>query len=148
MQGVRAAEVIQMQLMPIGINTVIHYTDAPALYGQLINNRSQTSITQTSMLNNAGSVYSSFYPGGSSNITEFNNSEVTALLDAAQRTADTEARRDIYYRIQRIIYDIQPSAILCWRVNNIIYRYNVGGMILSSDPHRIDLRNVFMVIDD
>ena len=145
-----AAEMIQFMLAEIGVKSTILATDVPGIISYLApgNNQSQISILSTTMSANAGSARNAFYPGGTQNRSGFNNPEVAALLDEAQRTPDVDARRDIYYRIQEIIFDFQPSANLFWQVKTVVANGSVGGMILRSDLNRIDLRSVYMVVDD
>jgi len=148
--NIRAAEVVQAQLADVGINTVINVMDTPSLLAYVTygNTQSQINIIFTQLSPNAGSIRHAFYPGAAQNRSNFNNPQVTALIDEAAVTFDQARRRAIYYEIQEIIAYYQPVSNLLWRINGIVFENSVGGMILRSDLHRIDLRYMFMVLDD
>ncbi|MCL2391331.1 MAG: ABC transporter substrate-binding protein [Oscillospiraceae bacterium] len=145
--NIRASEVLMAQLQDIGINTTLNQMDVPSLNAHIAGGQGQISVIFTQLGPNAGSIRSAFYPGGAQNRSNFNDQRVSDLINEGSRTFDEARRRAIYYEIQEIVAEIQPVTNLLWRINGIVFDNNVGGFILRSDLHRIDLRQMYMTID-
>ena len=145
----RAAQVVQAQLADIGITAEINFMDMGPMNAYLAygSNESQISVFFTTITPSAGSLRAAMTPGGSMNRSGFNNDRVTELINEAARTADENARRQMYYEVQDLFVAEQPATTLYWRVNGIVFRSTVGGMILRSDIQRVDLRQMYMTVD-
>ena len=147
--NIMAAEMIQLQLIRVGIPTVVNAMDPARLadHSAYENNRSQITMFSTATTQNAASIRHAFYPGGAQNRASFNDPAVTALFREASRTIDINARRDIYHTIQELVAAQIPYANIFWRLNAIVAASGVGGLILPNDPHTFDLRGIYMVMD-
>ena len=145
--NIRGSEVIQAHLEDIGINVEVNQMDSPTLNAYIASGQGQINVIFTTITPSAASVRSAFTPGGGQNRSNYSNPEVTALFDEASKTIDREARRDIYYRIQEIIYDEKPVHNVIWRHNGIVISNDIGGIILRSDAHRHDYRGVYLTVN-
>ena len=145
--NIRGSEVIQACLEDIGITVEVNQMDSPTLNAYIAGGQGQINVIFTTITPSAASVRAAFVPGGGQNRSNYSNPEVTALFDEASKTIDREARRDIYYRIQEIIYDELPVHNVIWRHNGIVIHNNIGGLILRSDAHRHDYRGVYYTLD-
>jgi len=69
------------------------------------------------------------------------NGEVVGMLDLARRLHDSERRKEIYRKVQRIIYDEAPFIFLYQQVDNYGVSSKVRGFEAKSDEF-IDLNKV------
>ena len=147
--NIRAAQALQQQLARVGINTRVAEFDSPGLSAYMINPDGGSQIVFFSLQMNlsAGSARNLFYPGQPQNRMQFNNPEVNALLTEAAGTLDTNARRDIYMRIQEIVAEDPPFLQVFWRINGTVAASGLGGIRLPADNLQNDFREIFMVID-
>lgn len=104
------AQVLQENLSKIGVKCEIFATDGPTLtsYTQWGNTNSQIVVTSGPWTTLASSVRMYLYPGSSGNKANYNNPEVTALLDQAAQTFDAKEREAIYRKIQEIVAEEIP----------------------------------------
>jgi len=147
--NIRAAEQVQLQLAQIGIDINVNSMDSATL-GALMrygNEDKQMVFFNTAITMNPGSVRAALYPGLGQNRTSFNNPEVSQLLDDARVTADVNARRDMYFRIQEIVAYERPHFNVFWRVNAIVFANGVGGFTLPADHMHTDMRGLFWDLD-
>ena len=149
MTNVRAAQALQEQLRVIGINTEVRELDSPGLSAYAIDpdGGSQIIIFSLQMNLAASSSRFVFVPGMPQNRMQYNNPEVTALLDAAGMELDVNARRDMYYRVQEIVAEDPPYLQLFWRLNTIIAAQGLGGVVTPADNLQNDFRQIFMLLD-
>ncbi|MCL2200679.1 MAG: ABC transporter substrate-binding protein [Oscillospiraceae bacterium] len=148
MTNIMASQIIQAQLLEIGINIVLDETDSAGLgaftmYG---GTEHQMVMFFYLMTPNAGSVRHSFVPGGGQNRANFNNPEVTALLDEARVTVDLAQREQLYLRVQELVAEELAYTSIFWRRFGNVAANGFGGIRLNPDPASHDLRGVFYVV--
>ena len=61
----------------------------------------------------------------------YGNEVVDQLFEQAQRTADPDRQRELYTRIQQLIYDDQPCMFLWWKPTLWAFHKRVRGVHLS-----------------
>jgi len=146
--NVKAAEVIKSQLEDIGIKVRVNEMDMGGFagYTKYGNTQAQMVLQSISMAVAAGTARSGFTPGGGQNRASYDNPEITALFDEADRTSDPIKRRDIYYKIQQIIMDDAIGTNVFWRVGNLVAQSKTGGMILPPYNERNDMRGMYFVL--
>jgi len=148
--NIRASVPIQQQLGRIGIDIAINQLDSPGFHAatNYHDNRTEMSMMATTVNLVPASLRSVFMSGGASNRASYNNPEVAALMDAADRLTDVTARRNAYHEVQEIVaYDI-PYIPVFWRLNEIVASMGVGGVVLPNDGPLTDIRYIFKVLPD
>lgn len=148
--NVLAAETIQRQLGKIGISIEIKVMDPASLnaYNAYDNNKAQVSAPSMAFSLCAAAANNLFYPGGANNRASYNNPEVTELLDKARVEGDVVEREALYKKVQELVAQDVPCVQLFWLVLGVVATDNVGGMILPSDTYAVDMRGMYMVLDD
>ena len=148
--GVRAAEIVMIQLEEIGISTTINSMDLASWISYVAygNNQSQMHINTISFTNSAiASVSNMLIPGMAGNRSSFNKPHVTELIERARVEVDYNVRRALFEELQRYIADDPHWVNLFWRVFLYAGVSEVGGFRLDSDPFRHNLRGIFMTAD-
>lgn len=146
--GAEMAQMLQSELMQIGVNAKINQTDnagfgARTKYGA---NEGQIIINGGNW-NNYPSAAAPFYAEGSStNKTSVCNPEITKLFDTAISTTDEAEKEACYKEIQRISYEecmyIPTTSIQ----HGVGAAKDVGGIILTEENAH-DLSHLFRVIE-
>ena len=147
--NIRAAQALQQQLAAVGINTRIAEFDSPGLSAYMMNPESPTQLVFISLTMNsgAGSMRNLIYPGAVQNTRmQYNNPEVTEILDRATGELDTNARRDLYMRLQEIVAEDPPFLQTYWRINAVVAAEGIGGVRLNSDNLQTDMRQMYQII--
>ena len=146
--NIRAAQALQQQWSQIGVNTRINEMDSPGLSAYMLapDTPSQIVVFNLATGLSATVMMNSFMPDGVQNRMGFNNPEVTELFLQGGAEFDPNVRRDIYYRIQELVYEDPPFLNVFWRINGTVAAYGLGGIRLPSDNLQNDFREVFMVI--
>ncbi|MCL2201813.1 MAG: ABC transporter substrate-binding protein, partial [Oscillospiraceae bacterium] len=145
--NIRAAEIVQHQLGQVGIDVVINAMDmaswvAYVAYG---NNQSQMWINGvTFTLSPIASVTNIYLPGMGVNRTSFNNPHVTAIIEQLQGETDADTRRALFTELQEFISADPPMVNLFWRIFGIAAVNELGGLQLSPDSFRHNLRGIYM----
>ena len=144
---VKAAEMLQYQLSAIGISVMINVTDFPSLYAMMADPARgyQMILFGLNMDLSAASSREAFYPGGAQNRMQYNNPQVTRILDDVATEADIGRRRESYMALQEIVATDLPFVNLYWRSYTVATERGVGGVVLSPDPLRHDMRYVYQV---
>jgi peptide/nickel transport system substrate-binding protein len=145
--NIKAAEVLQSQLLDIGINSRINATDTAGLNAQFFNAEHHIIFHGITFTYAAGSAKNVFAPGGAQNRGTYDNPEVTRLLTEAAGTTDAAVRSGLYKQIQALVAEDMPFVNIFWRLNGIVGRKGVGGLKLPSDTHQTDLRGLYWIID-
>jgi len=144
----RAAEMVQQQLLPLGINIELKVLDGAGLtaYNDPANNQSQIVIHVVVMTEAASSSRASVYPGMNANRVMYNNPIVTDLYDRAMVETNLNTRRDLYHQIQRVIAEDPPRINLFWRMNAAVAVPGIGGFTLPSTA-LYDFRYLYWDLD-
>lgn len=129
--GVRKniAEVIQANLKDIGLNLEIDVFEWSKYVDLTYNLELNMFIGGWSIAPDLDLYYSAFYysqnigPGG--NFTEYNNSEVDALLEEARSTIDPKKRTALYIKIEEKVRERIPMIPLYYPVNALAYQKNI-----------------------
>jgi len=80
--------------------------------------------------------------GAAFNESRWSNDELDRLANEAKRTADIQARSEIYNQISEIFYEAGPVLIPYFRPVVAAHSDRVGGLELHSFPGRTDFREV------
>ena len=147
--GDRLAQALQEQLGVIGIKIRINIMDVPSfmVYTSSTDNKAQMLTFFCMMSQNPVDTYRvNFYPLASNNKMNYNNSEVTELLDQAQSVLGEDAQKEFFYKMQEIVSADIPAIPLYWMVGAMVYAKGVGGVVTSASAH-YDLRYLFMTIE-
>jgi len=146
--ALRNTEVFQQQLAAIGIKTEIVQTDPAGLPSMVAWDNNVTQILQAScaiMLNESG-MRTMVYPGMLYNRSRYENPRVTELYDKVALEPNREARRDMYYEIQRIVADDIPFFNLYYTDRYVFGAKGLDGFKLTPDVF-YDFRYVYQVLD-
>lgn len=109
-QTIKAAQVIQQALTAIGINCEVLELDGPTLTSRSIygSNDLDMIVNSAPWTPLANSINVMLLPGSNSNKANYENEEVTELINKASATPDGEERQEMYYRIQEIMSEDMP----------------------------------------
>ncbi|WP_349363783.1 MAG: ABC transporter substrate-binding protein [Roseitalea porphyridii] len=129
------AQVVQQQLAAVGIELTL---DIPEI-GKFVQDWRNSDFDMFVSLN-SGTVepddyfYRTFRSGGSTNVFQYSNEDLDALLDAGRQETDTEQRRQIYADVQEELACDGPVAFLSYGQLYTAMRENVEGYTIS--PNR------------
>ena len=130
---IRNAQVVQANLNEIGINVKLYETDAAGLaaYTPVGGTDYQMICYSAAFTNLASSCSSLYYPGMLGNKANYDNPQVTELLDKAAATLDATEREAIYKEIQEITAADMPYIGIFNMVYEIVSQKGVGGLGIS-----------------
>lgn len=133
-ETMRMAQVIQADLAAVGIRATIRALEwAEWLQEQGDGNYDTYVCSWNGLVDPDDFFYAQHRTGQVFNFTGYSNPTVDELLDAGRRTADTEARREIYAEVNRIIVDEAPYIYIFNPMNIQAYRPNVRGYRARAD---------------
>ena len=108
----RVAEIIQAQLRNIGIKVEIKVVEWSVFIDEIIRKRKFETVLLGWSLSRDPDIYDIFHSSKTSpsdfNFVGYNNPEVDKLLVEARKTFDRQKRKQLYQRINRLIYEDQP----------------------------------------
>ena len=143
--SVKLAEALQQQLDAVGIKITINKMDVPSFQGYTTGANSKAQMLAYFCMTSQNPVdayRANFYPGAASNKMNYNNPEVTALMDSSQSVLGEDAQRELYYKLQELVVDDLPAIPIYWMTSALAFRKGVGGVITSSSAH-YDLRYLY-----
>ncbi len=112
----RTAEIIQRQLLSLGMKVKIKVVEWSAFINEFINKKNFEAVLLGWQMSNDPDIYdiwdSSQTKEGGFNFISYNNKEVDKLLELARREFDVKIRAKYYHRVQQIIYNEQPYLFL------------------------------------
>ena len=138
------------QLAVVGIKAEINAMDNPtfAVYTNPVNNQSQMSIFFARLSQNPVDTYRvNFYPGSSNNRSNYDNPEVTKLMDEVSSIVDEDEAKAVYYKMQEIVTADCPLIPIYWMPSTMIYANGVSGFKTSPSAMQ-DLRYFCQVIEE
>ena len=149
MTNIMASQIIQAQLLEVGINTELNEMDTAGLGASTVYGGTEHQIVQFFylMTPNAGSVRHSFVPGGGQNRANFDYPEVTELLNRARVTIDIAERERIYREVQELVYETYAYDSIFWRRFGNVSVNGLGGILLNPDPASHDFRGVYVIAE-
>lgn len=111
-QTQKAAEVFMNNLIEIGIDAEVLPLDGPTLTSRTIygSNDLDLIVNSAPWTPLASSINVMLLPGSNSNKANYENAEITELINKATSTPDGEERQAMYYRIQEIMAEEMPYA--------------------------------------
>lgn len=133
-QRIAVAEIIQYQLKKLGIKVNIRVLEWQALLRTIEERNFQAVLLgwQTGFDSDPYDIWhSSKTQPGEFNFIGYKNEEVDKLLEIARITFDLEKRKEIYRKVQRLIYDDQPYIFLYVPDNLIALHRKVKGIELK-----------------
>jgi len=146
--NIRAAQAMQEQLRVAGINSRVLEFDSPGLNAHMADNPTQIVFLGLNNTLAASSISTFFHSDSAMNRMRmnFNNPVVDEMLDRASTTLDINERRAIYMEVQELLA-ADPAFVICfWRINGVVARAGVGGVVLPADNVSVDLREIFYVV--
>jgi len=146
--NIRAAQALQEQLRVAGINSRVLEFDSPGLNAHMADNPTQIVFLALNNTLAASSIRTFFHSESAMNRMRmnFSNPVVDELLDRAGTTLDVDERRAIYMEVQELLAADPAFCIVYWRINGVVARSGVGGVILPADNVSVDLREIFYVM--
>jgi len=115
-QRKRAAEIIQKRLAEVGIRVKIRVVEWSAFLNEFIDKKKFEAVILGWSLSREPDIYdiwhSSKIKEGEFNFISYKNSEVDALLEQGRRIFDQAARKEIYNKVHKIIYEEQACCFL------------------------------------
>ncbi|MCL2201627.1 MAG: ABC transporter substrate-binding protein, partial [Oscillospiraceae bacterium] len=148
--NIRAAEIIQHQLRQIGLETSVNSMDTPSFLAHVRfgDNPSQMHVFAASFtLSPIGSVWNVYYPGTGNNRTNFNNPFISDIITRVRVETDSNVRRELLTELQEYIAADPPYINLFWRLNGVAAINGLGGLQLSHDSLRYNMRGLFIDLD-
>lgn len=123
-----AAQVLQAQLRAVGINATVNVQE----FGNFVQNWRNSNFEAFVSLNGGavdpdGYLYRTFYTGSSTNVFQYSDPEVDALLRVGQTTVDPAARYEIYAQLQRMLACHGPIVHIAYGTLFSAHRDNVVG---------------------
>lgn len=129
------AELVQAQLLQIGINATINQIDGASRSSYTKAGKHQAWIGSNSY-NLAFSAYNMHYPDKGSNSTFYNNAAVNQLLDEASAEFDVEKREGLYRDVQVITAEELPYIPLFYKELKWASVKGFAGLISNANgPH-------------
>lgn len=113
--AINAAQVIQQELKPLGINFEIKQYGDYASYNKAVFVEKKHDITIQGLggkIDPNDWLRDVFQTGSRSNLTDYSDPEVDALLDEGRATNDAAERKAAYDKAQKIIAESGPFALL------------------------------------
>ncbi|MFZ2385659.1 MAG: peptide-binding protein [Candidatus Omnitrophota bacterium] len=115
-ERIKAAEIIQRRLANIGIGVRIKVVEWSVFLGEFVNKRDFDAVLLGWSLprepDNYDIWHSSKTREGEFNFTGYSNPEVDSLLLEARRVFEQQVRKELYRKIQELIYADQPYMFL------------------------------------
>jgi len=147
--NVRSAQVLQQQLIAVGIRSRVVEYDTPGINRHMLNpdGGSQIVMLAVQFTLSPSSYRNIFYPGGSQNRMHYNNPIITQMLDEVGTMFDERAREAHYLRMQEIIAEDPPYGSVYHRIMNVVAVRGLGGIKLSSDNRWHDFREIYLIED-
>ena len=68
-----------------------------------------------------------YHPDGGFNFGRSKNDAAIALIEAGRKEVDLEKRRDIYWKLEEVLYNSYEDAWLWWEESATAYRKDVQG---------------------
>lgn len=133
---VEVAELIEEQLEDIGINVYVYRVSNSAYKDYLENKNYEMIITG---VNNGYSPDLSYF-FGDDNIANYENEEMTSILNEVKNISDTNTLKEKYNRIIEIYEDEMPYICLYRNRNKVVYSIRVTGTI---NPNNYTVYNNF-----
>lgn len=134
---INLAEVLQAKLKPLGININIHVLEQGTYY-KVTGDDGVHDICIDGWGNTSGDADLSLTPTfgqagipSAQNISRYRNPEVDQLLDEARAETDQEKRKQIYWKVQEIIYDDVPVIVTQVTDDIHILGKNVQNLIVA-----------------
>jgi ABC-type transport system substrate-binding protein len=146
-----AGPLFQQQLEKIGVKTEIRLLEN-ASAGEYLGwgkNDLQILLTTAPLTMTTASFRNYFYPGTTGqwgNVTNYDNPEVTRLMDEAQSEIDYEKRAELWYKIQELVAADRPYENLNYFVETVVGAKGVGGLRWPIDLS-YDFRYVYWNLD-
>ena len=122
---VKVAELIEEQLEDIGINVYLYRVSNSAYKNYLENKNYDMIITG---VNNGYSPDLSYFLG-ENNISNYQNEEITSLLEEVKNISDPELLKEKYNRIIEIYEQEVPSICLYRNKNKLVYGIRLTGEV-------------------
>lgn len=148
---IRASEIIQLQLEQIGVKLEVTPTDHAGLVDALVYNPESTvqlHLFSMAMSHTANAVFNSLTNRGLNRLN-CNDPFVYELADQYKVTADEDKRRGIAQELQlKYFFEDYHAIAAFWRVQGIAAIKGVGGINLSTDQFRHNLRGIYWNLDE
>ena len=108
----KVAEIIQSRLKDIGVKVEIKIVEWSVFIDEVINKRKFETVLLGWSLSRDPDMYDIFHSSktkeGEFNFISYKNEEVDRMLVEARRDFDVDKRKQLYYRIQELVYQDQP----------------------------------------
>ena len=142
-------QVAVANLAEIGINLAARNTDTPGLNAgtEWGNQDFRMYVHAAEFQAWASSARVNYYPGVLGNRSQYNNPEVTALLDEAMGTFNDAAREAIYRRVQEIIADDCPYVTIYHHEMLCGTTAGLGGIIPSPSTPFTDFSEMYLPLN-
>jgi peptide/nickel transport system substrate-binding protein len=129
---IRMAEMIQIQLRAIGLETTINVMDVAGFtaYATYRDNQSQMMVYILPTTLSAIHIRNAFFPGSALNRASFNNPYATELMERASTIFDVDERRELYMYIQEVVTEYVAYIPIYVHHPVIISATGFGGMRL------------------
>ena len=137
------AQVVQQQLAAIGIELTL---DIPEI-GKFVQDWRNSEFDMFVSLN-SGTIepddyfYRTFRSGGSTNVFQYANTDLDALLDRGRQETDAEARKAVYEDVQRTLACDGPAAFLTYGQLYTATANDVSGYTIYPNRSLSSLKNV------
>ena len=148
------AQVVQMQLKAIGIETSIEAMDMPALQamhtydaGPMNPDRQIHIFSLAANLSAMRTLKTGFYPDSVQNRINYANTRVTELTDLIGSSDDEDARREAAYEIQRILYEDIASINCAYTVIGVVAANGIDGIVFFPDNFHHNFRGMYWDTD-
>lgn len=133
---VAVCQVLQNQLAKAGINVKIDIYDSSTYYDHA--NKGEFDLAFYFWICAAGHADYQYYSllhssqkGSGGNRSFFDNAEANKYVEAGRSTLDTNTFLENYKKLEEIVYEESPNAILCYTNLNVGARANVGGFVMQ-----------------
>ena len=126
----RMAAWIQQSLAQVGLRMEIEKLEFRAFQERRRNHRFEAAMASLgfSPIPDQFELYHSTARGSAYNYVGLDDPEVDRLSDEGRRTFDERARLEIYYRLQRRLYDLEPLACLFHFATPVLHDARLGGV--------------------
>ena len=126
---VKVAEEIEKQLEDIGINVYVNRVSNSSYKNYLQNKNYEMIITG---INNGYSPDLSYF-FGKNNIANYENEEMTSILNEVKNISDENTLKEKYNRIVQIFEDEMPYICLYRNIDKVVYSIRLTGSIIPNN---------------
>jgi peptide/nickel transport system substrate-binding protein len=142
-----AVPVFQQWLEAIGIHTQIKLLQMAETPEYIANNSTEMLLITAPLNFMPSNIRNWLLPGAPSNSAQYDNPEVTKLINDAMVEPDDATREAMWKEVQRLVYEDHSYEHLVWFMETVVGEKGVGGFVWDDDCY-YNMRYIYYEVDD